>query len=114
MPNFDPEQFWFRFRTLAEKDLPVILQTDIKQSTLSTWRTDKTYPRADDAVKIAAALSTTVEFLVTGSDKANLPCTPAAAEIALTADKLSDEGKKIALAVLRGLISQYPKTEYIS
>jgi hypothetical protein len=44
MADYDPEQFWSRFRTLAEKDLPVILQTDIKQSTLSTWRTEKTYP----------------------------------------------------------------------
>jgi hypothetical protein len=33
MADYDPEQFWSRFRTLAEKDLPVILQTDIKQST---------------------------------------------------------------------------------
>jgi transcriptional regulator with XRE-family HTH domain len=111
MPDYDPEQFWSRFRTLAEKDLPVILQTDIKQSTLSTWRTDKTYPRADDAVKIADALQTTVEFLVTGSDKASLPCTPAAIEIALTADKLTDEGKQIALVVLKGLVSQFPKSE---
>jgi transcriptional regulator with XRE-family HTH domain len=110
MPDYDPVQFWNRFQILADKDLPVILKTGIKQSTLSTWRTEKTYPRADDAVRISAALQTTVEFLVTGSDKANLPCTPAAAEIALTADKLTDEGKKIALAVLRGLVGQFPKT----
>jgi hypothetical protein len=50
MADYNPEQFWLRFRTLAEKNLPVILWTDIKQSTLSTWRTEKTYPRADDAV----------------------------------------------------------------
>jgi transcriptional regulator with XRE-family HTH domain len=111
MGDYDPAQFWSRFQILADKDLPVILKTGIKQSTLSTWRSEKTYPRADDAVRIAAALQTTVEFLVTGSDKTNLPCTPAAIEIALTADKLSDEGKKIALAVLKGLISQYPKSE---
>jgi transcriptional regulator with XRE-family HTH domain len=111
MPNYDPEQFWLRFRTLTEKDLPVILQTDIKQSTLSTWRTENTYPRADDAVKIAAALQTTVEYLVTGSDKALSPFDPAALEIALTAAKLTDEGKQIALAVLKGLVSQYPKVK---
>jgi hypothetical protein len=87
MPDYDPEQFWSRFRTLAEKDLPVILQTDIKQSTLSTWRTEKTYPRADDAVKIAAAL-----------------------EIALTAAKLSPEGLKTLRYVAKGLLTQFPKT----
>jgi hypothetical protein len=110
MPNYDPTQFWSRFRTLAEKDLPVILQTDIKQSTLSTWRTEKTYPRADDAVKIAAALSTTVEYLVTGSAKALSPLAPAALEIALTAAKLSPEGLKTQLYVAKGLLTQLPKT----
>ena len=110
MPIYDPEQFWFRFRTLAEKDLPVILQTDIKQSTLSTWRAEKTYPRADDAVKIAAALQTTVEYLVTGSDKALSPLDPVALEIALTAAKLSPEGLKTLRYVAKGLLTQLPKT----
>jgi transcriptional regulator with XRE-family HTH domain len=110
MPDYDPEQFWSRFRTLAEKDLPVILQTDIKQSTLSTWRTDKTYPRADDAVKIAAALQTTVEYLVTGSDKARSPLDPTALEIALTAAKLSRKGQQTLLYVAKGLLTQLPKT----
>jgi hypothetical protein len=110
MANYDPEQFWLRFRTLADKDLPVILQTDIKQSTLSTWRAEKTYPRADDTVKIAAALSTTVEYLVTGSDKALSPLDPAALEIALTVAKLSPEGQKTLLYVVKGLLTQLPKS----
>jgi transcriptional regulator with XRE-family HTH domain len=110
MADYDPEQFWLRFRALAEKDLPVILQTDIKQSTLSTWRTEKTYPRADDAVKIAAALSTTVEYLVTGSGKALSPLDPAALEIALTTAKLSPEGLKTLLYVAKGLLTHLPKT----
>jgi transcriptional regulator with XRE-family HTH domain len=110
MADYDPEQFWLRFRTLADKDLPVILQTDIKQSTLSTWRTEKTYPRADDAVKIAAALQTTVEYLVTGSDKDLSPLDPAALEIALTAHKLSPEGQQTLLYVAKGLLTQLPKT----
>jgi transcriptional regulator with XRE-family HTH domain len=109
MGDYDPEHFWNRYQNLAGKDLPVILKTGIKQSTLSTWRSEKTYPRADDAVKIAAALQTTVEFLVTGSDQTHLPCTPTAAEIALTADHLTPEGQKILLTVAKGLISQYPK-----
>jgi transcriptional regulator with XRE-family HTH domain len=110
MAGYDPEQFWLRFRTLADKDLPVILQTDIKQSTLSTWRTEKTYPRADDAVKIAAALQTTVEYLVTGSDKTLSPLDPASLEITLTAAKLSPEGRKTLLYVAKGLLTQLPKT----
>jgi hypothetical protein len=110
MPDYDPEQFWSRFRALAEKDLPVILQTDIKQSALSTRRIENPYPRAGDAVKIAAALQTTVEYLVTGSDKALSPLNPAALEIALTAAKLSPEGQKTLLYVAKGLLTQLPKT----
>jgi transcriptional regulator with XRE-family HTH domain len=109
MADYDPEQFWSRLRALAEKDLPVILQTDIKQSTLSTWRTEKTYPRADDAVKIAAALQTTVEYLVTGSDKALSPLDSAALKIALTAAKLSPAGQQTLLYVAKGLLTQLPK-----
>jgi hypothetical protein len=108
MGDFDPEQFWLRYQNLTDKDLPVILKTGIKQSTLSTWRAEKTYPRAGDAVRIAAALQTNVEFLVTGSDQAHLPCTPAAIEIALTTNRLSEEGQKILLTVAKGLISQHP------
>jgi hypothetical protein len=39
------------------------------------------------------------------------PLDPAAFEIALTAAKLTDEDKQIALAVLKGLVSQYPKSK---
>jgi hypothetical protein len=109
MTDYDPEQFWFRFRTLAQKDLPVILQTDIKQSTLSTWRTEKIYPRADDAVKIAAALSTSVEYLVTGSEKTLSSLDPAVLEIAFTAAKLSPEGQRTLQYVANGLLTQLPR-----
>jgi transcriptional regulator with XRE-family HTH domain len=78
MPGYVPEQFWSRFRALTERDLPVILQTGIKQSTLSTWHTENTYHSVDDTVKIAAVLQTTVEYLVTGSAKARSPLNPAA------------------------------------
>jgi hypothetical protein len=84
MPDYDPEQFWSRFRTLAEK--------------------------------IAAALQTTVEYLVTGSDKTLSPlgqepaCAGKALEIALTAAKLSPEGQKTLLYVAKGLLTQLPKT----
>jgi transcriptional regulator with XRE-family HTH domain len=100
--------FWRRFRDLSEKDLPVILKTNIKQSTISTWRRRKEFPRADEAVRIAETLHTSVEYLVTGRDKTYAPCSPAALEIAIAADKLDDEGKRIALTVLKGLESQYP------
>ena len=61
--------FWERYQSFVNKDLPVILKTGIKQSTISTWRTLKKFPRADEAFKIADAINTTVEYLVTGKDK---------------------------------------------
>jgi hypothetical protein len=111
MGEYDPENFWSRFQTLAPKDLSVVLKTSIKQSTLSTWRTQKIYPRADDAVKIAETLQTTGEYLVTGSDKSLSSLDSATAEISQTAAILNDEGKHIALAVIKGLVAQYHQTK---
>jgi transcriptional regulator with XRE-family HTH domain len=108
--KYNPSQFWSRFKTLSEKDLPVIIRTGIKQPTLSNWRVNEIYPRADDAVRIAEALGTTVEYLVTGSDKILPPLDPAALEIALISIKLSPKGKKTLLYVAKGLLPQFPKT----
>jgi transcriptional regulator with XRE-family HTH domain len=111
MGNYDPAEFWTRYQALSGKDLPVTIKTGIKQSTLSTWRTQKIYPRADDAVKIAETLQTTVEYLVTGSDKSLSSLDSATAEISQTAAILNDEGKHIALAVIKGLVAQYHQTK---
>jgi transcriptional regulator with XRE-family HTH domain len=108
MDDYDAGSFWQRFKELSGKDLPVILSTKIRQSTLSMWRHRRNFPRADEAVKIAGYLHTTVEYLVTGQDKECAPCSPAAMEIAMAADKLNEEGKRIALTVLKGLESQHP------
>jgi hypothetical protein len=106
--DYDAGMFWQRFKELSRKDLPVILKTSIKQSTISMWRHRKNFPRADEAVKIAETLHTTVEFLVTGRDIASSPCTADAMEIAVAADKLDAEGKRIALTVIKGLETQHP------
>jgi transcriptional regulator with XRE-family HTH domain len=108
MGEYDAGMFWQRFRVLSGKDLPVIIKTNIKQSTISTWRHRKSFPRADEAVKIAESLHTSVEYLVTGRDITHAPCSSAALEVAVASDKLDDEGKRIALTVVKGLESQYP------
>jgi hypothetical protein len=51
---------------------------------------------------------TTVEFLVTGRDMAYSPCTAEALEIAVAAEKLDAEGKRIAMTVIKGLETQLP------
>jgi hypothetical protein len=102
--------FWTRYKRLAGKDLPVLLKTGILQPTLSSWRIKKIYPRANEAVAIAAARNTTVEFLVNGKDTNNATASPAAMNIALTADTLNAEGKKILTAVAESLALKYPST----
>jgi transcriptional regulator with XRE-family HTH domain len=109
MGNYDPAEFWTRFQALSVKDLPVTIKTGIKPSTLSVWRIRKTYPRADDAVRIAEALDTTVEYLVTGADKTLSPLKPAAVELALTANELSVHRIKTLLLIAKGLLSLLPK-----
>jgi hypothetical protein len=109
MRHFDPVEFWARFQTFVDKDLPITIKTGIKQPTLSLWRTRKTYPRADDAVRIAEALGTTVEYLVTGSDKTLYPFNPAAVEIAQIAYRLSATGLKTLRYVAKGLLTQLPQ-----
>lgn len=50
------------YRWLAQK-------MEISETTLSSMRHSNTEPRATEAVKLANALNTTVEFLVTENDR---------------------------------------------
>jgi hypothetical protein len=99
------DQFWSRYKRLTKKDMPVLLKTGILQPTLSSWRTKKIFPRTNEAAAIAAALNTSVEFLVNGKDN---DCSPAAMYIARIADTVSDEGLKILAAVAESLSLKYP------
>jgi len=99
----DAGMFWARYNKLAIKDFPIVLKTGIHFSTLSTWRSKKKYPRADDACKIAEALNTTVEYLVTGKEAADTNCSPAALEIAVIADKLVEKEMDILKSVAASL-----------
>jgi len=106
--KYEAEGFWNRYGDLAKKDLPIILRTKVRQSTLSTWRVKNTFPRADMAVKIARSLSTTVEFLVTGEGEEHPVCSPWAMAVAMQVDKLNDEGKEVVFNVAAGLETRYP------
>jgi len=103
----DAKQFWTRYNKLIEKDLLVIINTGIKQSTLSSWKINNIFPRADDAYLIANAANTTVEYLVTGQDKKNTTCSVHALEVAIIADKLTEEGKDILKNIAECLKYEY-------
>jgi hypothetical protein len=109
MQRENATQFWKRYKRLIEKDLPVILNTGIKQSTLSSWRMNNIFPRADEAYLIAKVANTTVEFLVTGQDIKNTACSVSALDIAIIADKLTKEGVSILKNIAKCLEYEYHK-----
>jgi transcriptional regulator with XRE-family HTH domain len=108
MPAKDAGAFWSRYKRLVKKDLPVLLKTGILQPTLSSWRTKKIFPRANEAAAIASALNTTVEYLVSGKDTRNTTVSPSALNIAITADNLSEDGLKILASVADSLALKFP------
>ena len=104
----DATQFWLRYKRLTDKDLPVLVKTGILQPTLSSWKSKKIFPRADEAVVIAAALNTTVEFLVTGKEPRSSSFSPSVQSLAHIADIINTEGLQILTAVADSLASKYP------
>jgi transcriptional regulator with XRE-family HTH domain len=108
MIDENANRFWSRYKQLAPKDCPVLTKTNIPQSTLATWRNKSIFPRADEACKIAGAIHTTVEYLVSGKTAVN-DFSPAALEIAVLADQLNKTGFKIIRSILSRLILTHPK-----
>ena len=103
----EADKFWERYKELAEKDTEILSKTDIKQSTLSTWRSEHRFPGADDAVKIANTLKKSVEWLVTGKEDAALKDDEQ--NLLETYNLLSDTGKEAAIGAVRGLVSYFPQ-----
>ena len=69
--------FYERVKSLAKKNNYTI-EYAVKQAGLSlgaynSYRRRQNLPRADEAQKIAQALGTTVEFLITGKEPDNSP-----------------------------------------
>lgn len=102
----DASDFWVRYSYLAEKDLSIILSTGIKPSTLSSYKTGKRFPRADEAVKISRALGKTVEYLVTGESAAGWKPPERIARIVDDLMLLDDPGLEAVSVLSRGLASR--------
>ncbi|MFZ4618876.1 MAG: helix-turn-helix domain-containing protein [Rectinemataceae bacterium] len=62
----DATDFWKRYEESAVKDLATTIAAQVKPSTLSSYKTEKRFPRANEAVAIARALGVSVEYLVEG------------------------------------------------
>ena len=73
------------------------------QSTLSSWRKKNIFPRADDALKIARAIDTTVDYLVDGTKADVEVCSDAVFNIALKIEKLSEKNIHIVKCLVEQL-----------
>jgi len=107
MSVYNANQFWLRYKGITKRDCPVIKNTGIPASTLSTWKSKNIFPRADEAVKIAMALNTSVEYLVTGEISYIFTYSPDVLEIANDAAKLNDEGIKTLKYFISSLKNHY-------
>jgi transcriptional regulator with XRE-family HTH domain len=80
---------------------------NIRRASISEWKRYNTFPYADIAVKIAEALETTVEYLVTGTPPAGLSIE--ALDLAQKFSNLSPSGQKAAQSMMEGLLQDYPR-----
>jgi len=80
--------------------------SSVPESTMSRWRDQGKYPSVEKVVKMAQAVGMSVEYLVTGKDPAGL--SEKSLRIALVAEKLSDDGKNVALTQVESLIKHFP------
>jgi transcriptional regulator with XRE-family HTH domain len=85
----------------------VVNQAGLSLASYNAYRRHENLPRADEAQKIAYALGTTVEYLVTGEDgiEAN------ERELLVALKGLNDKGKKAALDVVKGLSASFEKKD---
>jgi transcriptional regulator with XRE-family HTH domain len=108
--------FWSRVDRLIKQENTsyayIAKKLGKRESTVSGWHRSIKHkiPEADFTVIIAEILHTSVEYLVTGHEPAHISpkLSPEALEIARAADRLNDEGKRAALAVVEGLQKAYP------
>ena len=86
--NIDIDEFWNRIKIMIKKEKltqeSFAEKCNIKPATLQSWITRQRLPDAFDTYKIAQALNTTVEYLVTGKET-----NPYAEENKILKEKLS-------------------------
>ena len=81
---------------------------NIKAYNMSNWKVQDSMPAADTAIKIAKYLNVSVEWLILGKEAG---LTRGERDILEAYNQLSDEGKKAAMGMMRGLITTYPQVQ---
>jgi SOS-response transcriptional repressor LexA len=103
--------FWGNVKNLIKKNDTyqewVAHKCGVKPRTFQNWIYRNIPPNIFEGQKIAEALETTIEYLVTGNPPADMPEDIMA--IVREAKKLNTEGKKAALGAIQGLQAHYPQ-----
>ena len=83
-------------------------KSGVSTKTIQNWtrNASPTMPRLDQGVKAAQVLGVSAEYLITG--KAPGGISEGSLKIALAAEKLTDEGKRVALTQVEALSSHFP------
>ena len=87
----------------------ISLKSEVSRKTIENWtrKADPTMPSINQGVLVAMAIGVSAEYLVTGKTPNEL--SEKGLKVALAAEKLSDDGKKVALAQVESLIALFPR-----
>jgi len=95
--DIDASNFWkrvnSRIKNLNTKQEVVAAQCDISYQTFRGWVTRKTFPGGDETYRIAKALETTVEYLVTGVEPEKVAADNAIGKIQAAIDEYKNRSK---------------------
>jgi len=90
----------------------ISVKSGVSTKTIQNWtrNASPTMPRIDQGVMVAQVLGVSAEYLVSGKVPDGL--SEKGLKIALAAEKLSDEGKSVALSQVKELASLFPLDGY--
>jgi transcriptional regulator with XRE-family HTH domain len=66
MTFFERLEVFMEEKSLSQKDIAMI--AEVKPPSVNEWKTHGTVPKADAVIRLAKALNTSVEYLITGVD----------------------------------------------
>jgi transcriptional regulator with XRE-family HTH domain len=111
MTDMDAERFWKMVKKEVERQHTsfewLYLKTGIPKGTFSSWKNRIIMPRAHEALRIAEALNVSIEYLLTGSDRAGKPSNSAVHEIVTTIPFFDETDLQTLLAAVRAMAERY-------
>jgi transcriptional regulator with XRE-family HTH domain len=111
MIKMNASLFWQRVRNEVDSQNTsfewLYQKSKIAKGTFSSWRNRNSYPRADAAFRIAQALGVSLEYLMTGLDKAPEKVHPDIREIFETIAVVDEPDLKSVKALVKTMALRY-------